>query len=313
MKKYLFLLVAAVSVLTVSAQPGQGAQTEIMKMKTADGNVVRIEVSNVKELSFGSLFHAFDGYILANGNYFQDFYAGGATKLSVYKANEGYDIHISDAIWGEAEFENVTMDRGQLSGNGSISVSQQYGGKTYDASISGPMSNPTIDVPGLMQGGTKLTFNLGEVPQAILVKGRHNGSVSVMVGDNFGPYVNSDVTYQITANGDGTINVVVPEYTLDNTQIGNLTLGSYTVSNIAYDKEKGSFYRDYKDDNLVFHFKAENGGQTTMDGDYSFTLGRIEVKNSDAGISIVNNFQMGRMPFPITSTFTKGQGGNPHQ
>jgi hypothetical protein len=302
MKKCLTILAVAACAVSVNAQ---GTQTEIMKMKTADGQVIRYEVDNVQEITFGSLFHGFDGYFLANGKYFQDYYAGSTTKLSVYKAGEGYDIHISDAIWGEAEFENVSMARGQLSGSGSITVSQQYGGKPYEATISGAMSNPTIDIPSLMQGGTKLTFYLGEVPQSVLVKGTHQGSISVMVGGSFGPYDNSNVTHQITVNADGTINVVVPEYSLEGTQIGDLTLGTYTISNIAYDTEKGAFYRDYKDDGMTFHFNAVSGGTTTMDGDYPFTVGNIEVKKTDSGIRIVNNFQMGKMPFLITSTFTK--------
>ena len=304
-KKYIFLLFAAVIATVVNAQPGQGEQTGVMKLKTADGQIVRYELSNIAEMSFGSLFHAFDGYVLANNAYFQDYYAGGSAKLSVYKIGEGYDIHISDAVWGEAEFENVTMGMGQLSGSGSIGGSEQYGGRTYEATIGGPMATPVIDIPTLMQGGTKLTFYVGAVPPSILVKGRYSGSVSVMVGTSFGPYVNSSVTYQITANADGTINVVVPEYTLDNTAIGNLTLGTYTISNIAYDAERGAFYRDYTGDNLSFHFKA-TGGTAELDNDYTFTqLGNIEVKKTDSGVSIVNNFQPGRMPFPISSTFTQ--------
>lgn len=310
MKKYLFLLIAAVSATAVMAQPGQGSQTEIMKLKTADGQIIRYEVSNVSELSFGALFHAFDGYILADGKYFNDYYAGSVSKLSVYQAAEGYDIHISDPVWGEAEFENVTMTMGKLEGSGKIIVSQQYGGSTYDATISGAMTTPVITIPSLMQSGTTLTFHLGEVPQAVLVKGSHKGSVSVMVGDSYGPYVNSDVTYTVTANEDGTINVVIPEYTLDNTQIGNLTLGTYTISNIAYDEEKGAFYRDYTGDDLSFHFKVIKDGNTTMDNDYTFTqLGNITVKSVNGTITIENNFQPGKMPFPITSTYTKAQGG----
>lgn len=318
MKKYFLLLVAAVSTIGAFAQPGQGSQIEIMKLKTADGKVVRYEISNVSELSFGSLFHTFEGYILANNAYFQDYYAGSTTTLGVYNASNGYDVHFSDAIWGEAEFENVSMAMGQLSGTGSITISQQYGGKTFDATISGPMTTPTIDIPGLMQGGTKLTFYIGTVPPSILVKGNHQGSISVMVGDNYGPYVNSQVKHVITANADGTINVVIPEYTLDNTAIGNLTLGTYTISNIAYDTEKGAFYRDYKDDGLQFHFKAVNGGTTTIDGDYLFTnLGNITIQKTDAGVSIVNNFKPtradgGGMPMNISATFTEAQ-SNPHQ
>ena len=308
MKKYLLLFCMAVCAMSVTAQPGQSAQKEVLKLKTADGKVVRYDVVNIREMSFSSLFHAFSGYLTATAAYFQDSYFGGSATLEVWKAAEGYDVTLSDPIWGDAEFENVSMTGGQLSGNGSITVSAQYGGGTYEATVSGAMSSPVITIPSLMNGGTLLTYHMGDVPASLGVKGSHQGSVSVMVGEQFGPYVNEKVTYVITANEDGTVNVTVPAFTLDNTQIGNLTLGSYTIANVAYDADKGVFYRDYTQDNLSFHFKAE-GGMTELDNDYTFTqLGNIEVRKTETGITIVNNFQPGRMPFPITSTFVKAQG-----
>jgi hypothetical protein len=305
MKKYILSLITTLFTIGVMAQPNGAETVEIMKLKTADGKVVRYEVKNIEQLSFGSLFHSFGGYITATGKYFKDSYFGGTAKLYVWNSAEGYDVSLSDSIWGEAEFENVTMGRGSLSGIGSITVSQQYGGGTYEATISGPMTTPVITIPSLMQGGTTLTFYMGDVPQSLLVKGSHQGSVSVMVGSSFGPYINNNVTYTITANADGTINIVVPEYTLENTQIGNLTLGTYTISNVAYNSEKGSFYRDYTSDGLSFHFKA-TGGSTELDSDYAFTkLGNIEVRKTETGLTIVNYFQPGNMPFPIVSNFEK--------
>ncbi len=306
MKKYILSLITALCAINVMAQSGNSETTEIMKVKTADGKVVRYEVKNVQQMSFGSLFHAFDGYITATAAYFTDTYFGGTANLKVYSTAEGYDITVSDPIWGEADFENVTLAQGTLTGSGNITVSQQYGGGTYEATIAGPMMSPVISIPNMMQGGgTTLTYHLGAVPEALKVKGRHNGSISVMVGSQYGPYVNSNVTYNITSNEDGTINIVVPEYTLDNTAIGNLTLGSYTISNVAYDSEKGAFYRDYTGDNLSFHFKSE-GGSMSLDGDYTITkLGNITVKATETGVSIVNNFQPGTMPFPIVATFEK--------
>ena len=304
-KKQILSLIALLCAATVMAQPANSGTTEIMKMKTTDGKIVRYEVKDIQRISFGSLLHAFDGYLTANGAYFKDSYFGGTANLYVWNTSEGYDVTLSDPIWGEAEFENVTMDKGTLTGNGHISVSQQYGGGSYEATISGAMTTPIITIPSLMQGGTTLTFHMGAVPEALKVNGRHNGTVSVMVGDQFGPYVNSNVTYTITTNADGTINIVVPEYTLDGTAIGNLTLGSYTISNVAYDSEKAAFYRDYTADNLSFHFKA-TGGSTELDNDYEFKqLGNITVQADGTGVYIVNRFKPGMMPFPIASFFEK--------
>ena len=87
--------------------------------------------------------------------------------------------------------------------------------------------------------------------------------------------------------------------------MGDLTLGAYTVSNVAYDQERGAYYRDYSADGLTFHLTAVNNGATTMDNDYDFTrLGTIEVKATEAGgVSVVNTFQPGAMPFPVESVF----------
>lgn len=305
MKKYLLLLLAVVSVA------GAMAQTEVLKIKMGD-KVITYPVADIDEITFDvessrTLFKEFQGYITADGTYFKDSYFGGVAKLSVWNTASGNDVTISDPVWGEAEFVGVTMAMGQLSGEGTITVSAQYGGGTYAATISGAMTSPFITIPGLMQGGTTLTYHLGDAPKSLLVKGSHQGSVTVEVGGQ--SYTNSSITYVVTANEDGTIDIVVPEFSLGGTVMGDLTLGTYTIKNIAYDEEKEAFYRDYTQDELSFHFKAVKDGTTTMDKDYTFTqLGNIVVKPVGSGLTVVNSFQPGAMPFPIVSTFTKSTG-----
>ena len=97
-------------------------------------------------------------------------------------------------------------------------------------------------------------------------------AINVNVGGAFN-YTNNNVTYNVRKYMDGNVqkvDVEISTYTLDNTVMGNLTLGTYTVKGLTYDEEKGGFFRDYKDDGLTFHFSAETGGKKTMDGDYSF-------------------------------------------
>lgn len=134
-------------------------------------------------------------------------------------------------------------------------------------------------------------------------------AININVGGAFN-YANDNVTYNVRKYMDGDVqkvDVEIPTYTLDNTVMGNLTLGTYTVKALTYDEEKGGFYRDYKDDGLTFHFTAENGGKTTMDGEYSFNPAKannILVKyNGNKVEDIVNTFQMGSMPFAIISSF----------
>lgn len=94
-------------------------------------------------------------------------------------------------------------------------------------------------------------------------------AINVNVGGAFN--YNNNVTYNVRKYMDGNVqkaDVEIPTYTLDNTVMGNLTLGTYTVKGLTYDEEKGGFYRDYKDDGLTFHFSAETGGKKTIDGNY---------------------------------------------
>lgn len=134
-------------------------------------------------------------------------------------------------------------------------------------------------------------------------------SITVNVGGMF-PYSCENVTYNVNKYMDGDVqkvDVEVPTYTLDNTVMGNLTLGTYTVKGLTYDEEKGGFFRDYKEDGLSFHFTAEQNGNKTMDGDYEFNAQKdnnILVKYNGSKITdIVNTFQMGAMPFGIVSNF----------
>ena len=160
-----------------------------------------------------------------------------------------------------------------------------------------------------------LTFKYGAMPfdmtysiKAYYIKPVAS-AITVNVGGAFN-YTNENVSYSVRKYIDNNVqkvDVEIPTYTLDNTVMGNLTLGTYTVKGLTYDEEKGGFYRDYKNDGLKFHFTAENGGNKTMDGDYSFNNTKdnnILVKYSGNNITdIVNRFQMGAMPFAIESKF----------
>ena len=161
----------------------------------------------------------------------------------------------------------------------------------------------------------KAVFQYGAMPFAMTynIKSYYvkavTSAINVNVGGKF-PYANEGVTYNVRKYMDGDVqkvDVEVPTYTLDNTVMGNLTLGTYTVKGLTYDEEKGGFYRDYKKDGLSFHFTAEQNGNKTMDGDYEFNAEKdnnILVKYNGTKITdIVNTFQMGAMPFGIVTSF----------
>lgn len=161
-----------------------------------------------------------------------------------------------------------------------------------------------------------VVFQYGKMPMSMTysVKGYYVKAVSnpitVTVGGQF-TYNNDNVTYELRRYKDGEtdkLDVTVPSYTLANTIMGNLTLGSYTVKGLVYDEAQGGYYRDYKNDGLKFHFTAVQGGKTTMDKDYDFATDKdnnilVKYEGNDVS-SIVNTFQVGEMPFGIVSVFS---------
>lgn len=161
----------------------------------------------------------------------------------------------------------------------------------------------------------KAVFKYGSMPFAMTynIKAYYVKTVSSPITVNVGGafnYSNKSVSYDVRKYMEGDVqklDVEISTYTLENTQMGNLTLGTYTVKGLTYDESMGGFYRDYKDDGLKFHFTAENGGNKTTDGDYLFNNTKdnnILVKYSGNNITdIVNTFQMGAMPFAIVSKF----------
>lgn len=158
-------------------------------------------------------------------------------------------------------------------------------------------------------------FQYGRMPMALTynVKSYYvkdvTSAITVSVGGTYN-YENVGVTYQVRKYMDGDVekvDVEIPTYQLENTVMGNLTLGSYIVKGLTFDEEKGGYYRDYKNDGLKFHFTAVSNGNTSMDADYEFNASKdnnILVKYEGSKIvAIDNHFQMGAMPFPISSSF----------
>ena len=242
------------------------------------------------------------GYIFVSSNYFQDMYYGNNATLKIYPAEENqYNVEFHDPQWGDVTFENVTI-RPQLSGTGTLSMNYRGKDGSYEAELSGTMMMPIISMPSVM-GGTTITFYAGTAPVACQLEGKHNGTNSVMVGDNYGPY-DVNATYSISANPDGTLNLTIPEYSIEGTPIGDITVGKSVIKNIAYDSKKKAFYRVYGEDGLNIHVKVV--GSRSFEDDYAFAQDSyVLIEQTEAGIKVTNSFQPGRMPFPIKATFTE--------
>lgn len=285
------------------------AQSEILQIIFNDGNITTLKVEDIKEIRFDIeshldtiVFKEFKGYTLANSKYFKDLYSGGTSMLTVCKVGEEYVVKYNDPTWGEGLFSSVTVGA-ELKGDGYLNIAYQGAPvKKYDANISGPMMNPEINIPGIMNGCT-LKFILGNPSEALSYSGSYKGINSVVVGGSF--TYTADIEYKIIANADGTINIDVPQYSLANTVMGNLDLGKYTISNIAFDSEKNAFYREYGNDGIKQHLTAEKDGTKTMDDDYELKgKSNILIEKKGNVITIVNDFTLGAMPFSIVATFT---------
>lgn len=157
-------------------------------------------------------------------------------------------------------------------------------------------STQTINVESIKE----ITFDTQDDEPTMA--GAYTGTNTLLVGGMY-PY-STQLTAVIAENEDGTLDFTWPEYSLENTLMGNLTLGSYTISNIPYDESKGAYYLDYSAEGLQQHFKAENNGSTTFDNDYVLGTGStILIEKTESGIKVTNPFKLGAMPLSISATF----------
>ncbi len=253
------------------------------------------------------------GYIFVSSTFFPDTYYGDCATLTIRKENGQWTVLFIDPQWGHATFENVQIDMPHFAytatGTGTIVMKDLHSGveNSYDATISGDVTNPTITAQLGKMGAVTIKFFAGPASKACQLHGNYQGTNSVVVGNDmtgtFGPYT-TDITCKVTANPDATLNVEIPEYVLNKTAIGNLTLGTVTIKNVYYDSAKDRFFRPYGNlDELTMHFKAE-GGMMNSDIDAPFTEdSEIEVRSTETGLKIINTFRVGSMPFPIVTTF----------
>lgn len=307
MKKiFTLVIVSLLSALAVQAQT--------LKVTKTDGNVVTYNASDISKIEFlpsetpsqPKLIHEFAGYLTVKNRVLDNVRFDTGAKIKVLQDGAKFLAEFSDTQWGTGSFV-ITMNKHAINGTGKMKIANPRAGgavEEYDATMSGSMTEIKISIPSLM-GGTDITWHYAEASAASKVAGNYTGTTSLKVGDSFGPFTSATVGYKITANEDGTINVTASEENYTGvTMMGNLTLGTYTVKNLAYDKESNSFVRDYSNDGLKVHFKAVGG--MPIDNEYSFkATSKMVVTVDESGtLTIKNNYSLARMPFPISATYT---------
>lgn len=307
MKKiFTLVIVSFLSALAVQAQS--------LKVTKTDGSVVTYNASDISKIEFlpsetpsqPKLIHEFAGYLTVKNRVLDNVRFDTGAKIKVLQDGAKFLAEFSDTQWGTGSFV-ITMNKHAINGTGKMKIANPRAGgavEEYDATMSGSMREIKISIPSLM-GGTDITWHYAEASAASKVAGNYTGTTSLKVGDSFGPFTSATVGYKITANEDGTINVTASEENYTGvTMMGNLTLGTYTVKNLAYDKESNSFVRDYSNDGLKVHFKAVGG--MPIDNEYSFkATSKMVVTVDESGtLTIKNNYSLARMPFPISATYT---------
>jgi hypothetical protein len=159
----------------------------------------------------------------------------------------------------------------------------------------------------------KATFSYGGMPlpltysiTAYYIKD-YTDKLDVSIGGMFN-YTAAKVTYSVRTypeGGNTLLDVNVPSYKLNETALGDLTIGGYLVKGLKKDEQKGGYYRDYVNDGLTMHFKSEKDGVVGMDDDYAMSEGQnnILLVYEGKNIKVTNAFHPGKMPFQIVSTF----------
>ena len=307
MKKiFTLVIVSLLSALAVQAQS--------LKVTKTDGSVVTYNASDISKIEFlpsesasqPKLIHEFTGYLTVKNRVFDNKRFDSAAKIKVLQDGGKFLAEFSDAQWGTGSFV-ITMNKHAINGTGKMKIANPRAGgavEEYDATMSGSMRELKISIPSLM-GGTDITWHYNEASAASKVAGSYTGKTSLEVVGMPGLYTSPTVEYKVTANEDGSINVTASEEKYTGVpMVGNLTIGTYTVKNLSYDKATNSFVRDYSKDGIKVHLKSD--GMMKLDKDYPFqATSKMIVKLGENGaLTITNNYSLTGMPMSISATYT---------
>jgi len=308
MKKiFTLVIVSFLSALAVQAQS--------LKVTKTDGSVVTYNASDISKIEFlpsetpsqPKLLHELAGYLTVKNRVLDNVRFDTGAKIKVLQDGAKFLAEFSDTQWGTGSFV-ITMNKHAINGTGKMKIANPRAGgavEEYDATMSGSMTEIKISIPSLM-GGTDITWHYAEASAASKVAGNYTGTTSLKVGVVPGSFTSATVEYKVTANEDGSINVTASEEKYTGvTMVGNLTIGTYTVKNLAYDKETNSFSRDYSSDDLKVYLKSE-GGMMSLDKNYAFeSPSKIIVKLDENGTLIItNSYKLAHMPLSISATYT---------
>jgi len=182
----------------------------------------------------------YTGYHEMSSQYFSGMYGINDT-INITANDDGTATVVFNNDSWETTLTNVIVTAEEngykLSGSGKMSMAGMSGKKAdYDCTFEGTISkdksscNLVFTLPSVMQG-TTITFTTGEVPAAKYLADSYDGWVKMAMA-----YAPDGINYDgqsitITANEDGTVNVVY----------SSTDLGEATISNVAVTKDGDSY------------------------------------------------------------------------
>ena len=244
-----------------------------------------------------------------------------STLVSDTVKYSGSDVTLPEMRYGQMVIPSFTIHGVQFSMDMSTRT-VTFPDQTFHETIT--VNGQEKEITGTSLAGTyahdayntftlKATFKYGSMPMpltynitAYYIKD-YSDKLDVSIGGMFN-YTAAKVTYSVRTypeGGNTLLDVNVPSYKLNETALGDLTIGGYLVKGLKMDNEKGGYYRDYVNDGLTMHFKVVSNGQVSKDDDYAMSSGEnnILLVYEGKNIKVTNAFHPGTMPFPIVSTF----------
>ena len=230
---------------------------------------------------------SYNGYTLANCNYFQNMISADETVVITENTNGTATVSFTSATWGEFTITDaqarVSGELCTLSGSGKTQMGMGGNTSTYDCTFTAEIKSQTdarmeFLIPAVM-GGMTLTFQTGDAPADLLLAGTYEGYTDADCAMFQNRYTD-DESVTLTANGDGTLKVVFESATWGNFQVAAATAakkeGAYTFSGSGkvamgmgggpatdYDFTVSGSTNAAKDDySIVFKVPAVMGGLT---------------------------------------------------
>jgi hypothetical protein len=216
--------------------------------------------------NFSDITGTYEGYTDATSGVFPHYPTYNEIFAITDNGNGRVNLLFTSQVWGIYDTKDAEVVEADgvytITGTGSTLITMPGSTKSAEAeyALTATIKNRTdativISMPGLMPGGTTLTFRTGEMPDALMVCGTYEG-YSVAVAGPAGTTTTTDETIDIGVNADGTASVTF------NSQS---RWGSYEVATVAVTKQ-GEGY------SLTGAGKVSLAGRDGSVAEYDFTM-----------------------------------------